>query len=293
MKEENDTNTLINKKKKKMRVFSDAFPSNKQGDKYKMPCYSEVHKILTNYQIQEKNIYYRKLSREDIDEVKNLHKEWFPIDYGEEYFEKIFNALENKNENGIMFYTLGAVILINNMECILGAVICEMKTDAEFIRHAGKHSYRKVSFSIFDEVSLSGETYQFAYIMTIGVVDECRGLNIGSKLLNKMINYFTSYHPNCLGIYLHVVEYNKVAINFYRKNKFFEANGLRNYYHINGDVYDAVVFAKLFQPEERRQNKSFLMNLFENLIIKPFKLILFCLSCGLGCRCFKKKYKII
>jgi hypothetical protein len=33
--------------------------------------------------------YFRILDESDIEEVKNLHEEWFPLTYGENFYDKI------------------------------------------------------------------------------------------------------------------------------------------------------------------------------------------------------------
>jgi len=51
--------------------------------------------------------------------------------------------------------------------------------------------------------------------MTIGVVDECRRLGLGTQLLNKAIQVLKKYWSACEILYLHVVDYNESAIRFY------------------------------------------------------------------------------
>lgn len=59
------------------------------------------------------------------------------------------------------------------------------------------------------------------YIMTLGVIDECRQLGIGTKLLDQSFKQLQEMCPICTIAYLHVVDYNKSAINFYiKKNGF-------------------------------------------------------------------------
>lgn len=67
---------------------------------------------------------------------------------------------------------------------------------------------------------ISCKDYVGAYIMTIGIVDECRRLGLGSRLLNYTIEYLQNNYTNCEIIYLHVVDYNESAIRFYEKNGF-------------------------------------------------------------------------
>ena len=35
--------------------------------------------------------YFRLLNETDLEEVKNLHEEWFPLTYGPKFYEKIAN----------------------------------------------------------------------------------------------------------------------------------------------------------------------------------------------------------
>ena len=35
------------------------------------------------------NLYFRQLTQEDMDEIKNLHKEWFPLDYPETFYSNV------------------------------------------------------------------------------------------------------------------------------------------------------------------------------------------------------------
>jgi ribosomal protein S18 acetylase RimI-like enzyme len=44
--------------------------------------------------------------------------------------------------------------------------------------------------------------------MTLGVLDECRGLGMGSLLLEETYKAVAFGYPDCKVIYLHVIEYN-------------------------------------------------------------------------------------
>lgn len=80
--------------------------------------------------------------------------------------------------------------------------------------------------------------------MTIGVVDECRRLGLGSRLLNHTIEYLQNNYKNCEIIYLHVVDYNETAIKFYERNGFTQHKRLKNHYIIFNKPYDALIFYK-------------------------------------------------
>jgi len=52
---------------------------------------AEAHKLLrANVErINLRNIYFRRLSTDDIGELKNLHDEWFPMNYQESFYQRI------------------------------------------------------------------------------------------------------------------------------------------------------------------------------------------------------------
>lgn len=87
--------------------------------------------------------------------------------------------------------------------------------------------------------------------MTIGVLDECRKLGIGSFLLEntiKKILEHKEWQNQVQFIYLHVAIYNESAIKFYLKNGFCKHKTLKEWYQIFEKPYDAVLlFRKINQ----------------------------------------------
>ncbi|KAL8255891.1 hypothetical protein R6Q59_030973 [Mikania micrantha] len=79
------------------------------------------------------------------------------------------------------------------------------------------------------------------YIMTLGVLAPYRGLGIGTKLLNHVLDL--SSRENIGEIYLHVQTNNEVAINFYKKFGF-EITETIQYYHMNITPPDCYVVTK-------------------------------------------------
>ena len=80
--------------------------------------------------------------------------------------------------------------------------------------------------------------------MTIGVVDECRRLGVGSELLKRGINELSERRPECQIIYLDVVSYNKSACRFYENNGFDHYETKRDHYEIYDLKYDSEVYYK-------------------------------------------------
>ena len=77
--------------------------------------------------------------------------------------------------------------------------------------------------------------------MTLGVVDECRRLGLGTKLLEKTIILVNKLYPICEAIYLHVVDYNEAAIKFYKRNNFVPLKRITEHYLIFDKMYDALL----------------------------------------------------
>ena len=70
------------------------------------------------------------------------------------------------------------------------------------------------------------KSYESVDIINIVVDDKVRRNGIATILLNYLYNYFSDVKE----IFLEVNENNKIAINFYKRNNFYEINCRRNYY---------------------------------------------------------------
>ena len=280
-------------------IYSEAFPPNKDGSRSNLSQHSNTHDIIKDEnesikKINPLNIIYKPLSESHIEEIKKLHKEWFPIDYDLNYFKQIFT---NKYDT---YFTVGAFYVIDNIEIILGMALCEYREVGNyFINHtspdAVKEICRNIDFN--EEVSsyLKCQSYNCVYIMTIGVLDEYRQLHIGTNLIEKI--YEIALWDNlCVGIYLDVVEYNKCAINFYEKIGFKNVARIKNYYDIKNQFYDSIVFLKIFTRKEkddfRRKNFSLWRKLLNNFVLLPMNIIYKIIIFFFCCQCFRNKIKI-
>ncbi|XVF34419.1 hypothetical protein REPUB_Repub18cG0057500 [Reevesia pubescens] len=85
------------------------------------------------------------------------------------------------------------------------------------------------------------------YIMTLGVLAPYRGLGIGTKLLNHVIDLCSK--QNIPEIYLHVQTNNEDAINFYKKFGFEITETIKNYY-TNIDPPDCFVVTKFITASQ-------------------------------------------
>lgn len=90
------------------------------------------------------------------------------------------------------------------------------------------------------------------YVMTLGVIDEMRSKGLARRLLDQIIEYTTA-NPKIQMISLHVVGYNKRAINFYRKNGFALLENLEEHYHIMGQEYSGLKLGYFVNGGQRRE----------------------------------------
>ena len=282
-----------NKKKKKTKVYSEAFPPSELGTRDKLSPVSEVHSLVSNIKIDPSKIIFKTLTHENVIEIKNLHKEWFPIDYDDKCFEVVI-----KNESS-SFYSQGAFYTVGDKEIILGSIMVDFQNASEkFKNHSSPEILEKISneISFIDEMSctLTFNDYICAYIMTIGVIDECRRMHLGTQLINKAIEKCLQ-NELCVCLYLDVIIYNEGAIKFYNKNNFEEVTTIKNYYRVYKNLYDAKVFVKIFTKKEkenyRNKNYSKFYQVFQYISL-PFHFLICTITLNLCCKCFRKKHKL-
>ena len=93
--------------------------------------------------------------------------------------------------------------------------------------------------------------------MTIGVIDECRQIGLGTKMLNYTIGLLEQKFKQCITIWLHVIDYNESAINFYLKNNFTKFRRLKNHYYIDEKDYDAyLLYRKIGRCNDKNKHSN-------------------------------------
>ncbi|XP_067859273.1 N-alpha-acetyltransferase 60 isoform X2 [Heptranchias perlo] len=161
-------------------------------------------------------IQLRLLCHDDIDTVKQLCGDWFPIEYPDSWYRDITS---NKK-----FFSLAATYKGG----IVGMIVAEIKSRAK------DGDILATSFPI--------ET-QVAYILSLGVVKEFRKHGIGSLLLESLKDHIsTTAQDHCKAIYLHVLTTNSTAIHFYENRDFKQHHYLPYYYSIRGVLKDGFTY---------------------------------------------------
>ena len=160
------------------------------------------------------DIIFRSVERDDVQELKALHMECFPIQYDDIFFENICNGKGFKNAS---LYTQVAVELESSriIGCILGQFTETSKCEDN---------------GFFLELkSPAGEVF---YILTLGLREEYRRSGLGTALLLESLSH-AKQNINCGAVYLHVIHYNQAAMKFYEKNGFIFLRELDEFYVID------------------------------------------------------------
>ena len=84
------------------------------------------------------------------------------------------------------------------------------------------------------------------YIMTLGTVDDYRGMGLASYLVLQCIEQEIEQDESCGTLYLHVLDTNFAAIQFYEKLGFYRVRLISNYYTIDGKLRHCYLYAKYF-----------------------------------------------
>ena len=285
---------------KEILLYSESYPLKENKERERPKIVSQVHKLLSKVKIDPNKIYYKPLGPQHYEEVVNLHKEWFPVEYPQFIFDNSLLYNQGRYIAQGCFYFLEE----EKKEIILGLIITEWRyVDKFLINETDKDILKEINKSIDyeEEVQfyLSKEKfYSICYIVSLGVIDECRKMNIGTNLINDVINYVI-YFPFCAGVYLDVISDNFIGKKFYEKRGFSCYGKMKDYYTIGDKKYDGEVYVKIFNRKEKdamkkRQNSmlTFKQKCYKYLIWKPYFLLvkLFMLFCL--CRWFNNGIKI-
>ncbi|CDW78806.1 n-alpha-acetyltransferase 60 [Stylonychia lemnae] len=226
-------------------VESDAWPEEQE-----VQVKSKIHKLLRREmtQIDPSKIYFSQIKSKHLKELRYLHEEWFPLNYPDTFYDKI-----TKNK----VIAIGCFIDLDaqNKNVILGCALVKINSNNEDITemYTAKDYYSGGIFNWF-KTTLTCREYQAAYIMTIGVVDECRRMGLGTMLLREIIKILNQQITACEVIYLHVVDYNETAIKFYEKNDFRVLKRVKSHYVIFDKTYDGLLLYKDIKVDQSNES---------------------------------------
>jgi ribosomal protein S18 acetylase RimI-like enzyme len=168
----------------------------------------------------------RFLNPNDINELKTLCNEWFPVDYPDSWYIDI--------TSGKRFYSLAATF----EDRIIGMIVAEIRN---------KRSCDKEDWYILSR--RHPEDTQITYILSLGVFKEFRRTGVATLLLNTLYSYLKQ-ETECKAVFLHVLCCNSSAIRFYEKNSFQQRSYLPNYSTIKGQLKDGFCYVKYMKDGE-------------------------------------------
>lgn len=174
------------------------------------------------------DLYFRNILPSDRKVIEELHEEWFPVKYEEEFYNELVYG--RMCHSGDPLYTCLAIH--KTTETIVGCLVgCFMKT---------------TNLSKKTQELLVSEREHFSflfYIMTLGTIEKYRRTGLGTLLIRRCTE-MVEKERRCGGLYLHVITYNNSAINFYHKLKFHRVTEIENYYKIDGKSYNCYLYSK-------------------------------------------------
>jgi len=210
-------------------------------------------------------INFRPLQNSDRDQIQDLHEEWFPVKYKDEFYnELVKNRLFNSGEK--LFSCVG---IHQKRHIQTDAVNHEMDSnDDQQILCSEIMSNLQVSDQIiYDQIvscvvgtfvkpSRCKETSNLLipnqerykrmfYIMTLGTVTEYRHLGLGTTMVQTCMR-LVEKDPQCGALYLHVIVFNSGAIRFYENLGFHRVKEIKDYYTIDGKLYNCYLYAKYY-----------------------------------------------
>jgi ribosomal protein S18 acetylase RimI-like enzyme len=174
----------------------------------------ECNTINNNFQ----KFKIRSVCKNDFDQLIHLHNECLPVKYDKDFFDSIINN----------YFQCFVAYEENDPEKIIGVI-------------TGVTKNKKFCEDSDGIVSWWGDEL-LTYIPTICVSSNYRRKGIAQQLLSNLI-IISKSNPKCAAIYLHVLVTNYSAIQFYEKNNFIRIKNLKKYYLIDGNWYDAYLYA--------------------------------------------------
>ncbi|XP_032825893.1 N-alpha-acetyltransferase 60 [Petromyzon marinus] len=165
-------------------------------------------------------VMLRFLCPGDVDAVKQLCSDWFPIEYPHSWYQDITSSAR--------FFSLAATYA----GTIIGMIVAEIKHRTKVHREDAD-----VLASSFPSDT------QVTYILSLGVVKEFRSRGIGSLLLDSLMAHIeAATQDRCKAVYLHVLTTNAPAIRFYENRSFRQHHYLPCYYSIRGVLKDGFTY---------------------------------------------------
>lgn len=173
-----------------------------------------------NNNMIDQRFSFRALQKADRARIQQLHEEWFPVTYSDEFYEELVTnqrlatsgdqlftcvaTLDHQRNNNMYCQAAGEASVPEPMEddeiigCVVGAFLHPSRLNAETAELLAPNP--QVHSKLF-------------YIMTLGTVEEYRHYGIATSLVEQCMDLVQD-DPTCGALYLHVIPFNHAAIRF-------------------------------------------------------------------------------
>ena len=190
-------------------------------------------------------ISYRPFREGDRDQLQELHKEWFPVTYKDEFYDEL--VYERMVNTGEKLFTC-AIVYHDDDRMQQYSTSAQCATESPNTPTEASNSQLSdveedyiiacVVGSMLDVIRLDKETgsllvsdrfrhTQVFYIMTLGTVSDFRNARLATSLVEKCIN-IAEKNEQCGAIYLHVITFNTTAIRFYERLGFYRVKEIES-----------------------------------------------------------------
>lgn len=166
--------------------------------------------------------YFRPIQESDYQQIKALHEEFFPVRYSDSFFLDVCKG------KGLHDGPLFSRIAVNSYTHeIVGFVLAQILPYPDRCDDS-------------DLFAIGQNPKNVCYILTLGMRPAYRRFGIATLLMENCMDY--AKNNNCGAVYLHVINYNKTALNFYERNDFTQLKTLSGFYRIDGVDHTAYLY---------------------------------------------------
>eukprot|EP00035_Acanthoeca_spectabilis_P014868 m.292447 g.292447 ORF g.292447 m.292447 type:complete len:213 (-) comp16238_c0_seq3:2633-3271(-) len=189
----------------------------------------------------------RRLLPKDLEEMKLMHDQWFPIRYPEQFFI-LATSLHSRLQSEVLIDprtdTIAALVVWRQ-----GSVVQCDPEDSDILPPGEERTNADV-----------------IYVLTIGVSVEYRRCGLASRLIRHLLSHAaTDPSGRCRCVYLHVLTSNDSAIRFYESHGFNQHKLLKDYYEIADAKRDAFTYTFLVMPRPAPDMKDFCIRSYRDV----------------------------
>jgi len=190
-------------------------------------------------------ISYRPFHEGDRDQLQELHKEWFPVTYKDEFYDEL--VYERMVNTGEKLFTCAAIYheddgtppnLSPSQSATEPPIAANESQDTTSSEEEEDYIIACVVGSLLDVTRLDKDTVSLLvsdpvrfkkvfYIMTLGTVTEFRNARLATSLVEKCMR-IVEKNEQCGALYLHVATFNTAAIRFYERLGFYRVKEIES-----------------------------------------------------------------